>query len=65
MTGRAPGLRILCENGNVDAATEPGGDFFLDASLKDDGVLQALLDKIARSGGPVMLPLNNDLGGIG
>lgn len=65
VTGHAPGLRILCENGNVDAATEPGGEFFLDTSLKDDAILQALLDKIARNGGPVMLPLNTELRDIG
>jgi hypothetical protein len=60
-TGRGAGLRVLCENGQVDAAPEPGSDYFLDANKNDDDILKALLDKIARQGGPVTLPLNSDL----
>jgi hypothetical protein len=65
VTGHAAGLRIFCENGSVDAGTESGGDFFLDANLKDDAVLKALLDKIARQGGAVMLPLSHDFRDVG
>ncbi len=61
VTGHSAGLRILCQNGTVDAQIEPGSDIFLDAALQDDVILREVLDKIARQGGPVMLPLNNDL----
>mgnify|MGYP005836447727 CR=1 FL=1 len=61
LTNRPPGLRILCENGGIDAATEPGGDFFLDTAQQEDQLLKALLLRIAQQGGAVMLPLPHNI----
>lgn len=52
----APGLRILCEKGEVLASTERvGGAILMNTAHKEDEILQAILMKIASSGGPVTL----------
>jgi hypothetical protein len=60
-TGSAAGLQILCQQGLVVAATERGdGTIFLDRTQSDDEVLNAILTRIAQSGGPVMLDLPSE-----
>jgi hypothetical protein len=55
-TGKAAGLRFLCEQGTINASTDPeDGDYFLDNSQPDDVILREILDKIASSGGPLMI----------
>jgi hypothetical protein len=52
----APGLRILCEDGEVIASTERvGSALLMDSSQEEDEILKAILMRIASSGGPVML----------
>jgi hypothetical protein len=59
--GAAPQLRILCENGNVDASTSEGdGMFYLDKTEAEDKLLAQILAKIAAKGGPVFLHLPLD-----
>ena len=54
----APGLRILCEGGEVIVSTERiGGALFLDPSHKRDEILEAILLRIASSGGPVTMSI--------
>lgn len=68
-TGRLPGLRILCQQGELlatptpDAApgTEPGtGLLLLDTAQGEDAVLAALRAEIARQGGPVTINIPFD-----
>jgi hypothetical protein len=59
--GAAPQLRILCENGNVDASTAEGdGMLYLDKTQPEDKLLAQILAKIATQGGPVFLHLPLD-----
>ena len=55
-TGFPPQLRVLCEKGTVVASTErTAGDVFLDNEQKDDAILDAIRESIARQGGPVTI----------
>jgi hypothetical protein len=59
--GAAPQLRILCENGSVDASTAEGdGMLYLDKTQPEDKLLAQILAKIAAQGGPVFLHLPLD-----
>ncbi|MCL4248444.1 MAG: hypothetical protein KJ065_09900 [Anaerolineae bacterium] len=61
-TQRAPGLRILCDNGAITASTEPEGDDLpLDPRQPEDAILQVILQRIANQGGPVALGVPHDM----
>jgi hypothetical protein len=54
----APGLRILCEQGEVIATTERvGSALLMDPAQQEDEILKAILLRIASSGGPVMVSI--------
>jgi hypothetical protein len=57
----APGLRVLCENGVLDAsAIESGSAFYLDETKGEDVVLAAILDEVRKRGGPVTVNLPSE-----
>lgn len=59
--GAAPQLRILCENGTVDASTTDGeGMVYLDKSQSQDKLLAKILANIAAQGGPVFIRIPLD-----
>ena len=59
--GGAPELRILCENGTVNASTAEGeGRLYLDQTLSQDKLLAKILDRIAAQGGPVFINIPMD-----
>jgi hypothetical protein len=52
----APGLRVLCEAGTLDASTQPGqGTLYLDESQPEDKILAAIRAAIEQRGGPVTI----------
>lgn len=54
----APGLRVLCENGTVEASTRPSeGVLYIDMSQPEDKVLANLRAEIAKRGGPVTISI--------
>ncbi|MDX2137631.1 MAG: hypothetical protein SF123_06015 [Chloroflexota bacterium] len=56
------GVRILCESGVVSATIDrSAGDVFLDSAQPTDAILRQILDRIASSGGTVMLHLPHDI----
>lgn len=60
-TGHGAGLRILCENGSVEAFTErQAGDgvYYLDVRKSEDDVFEEIYRRIASMGGPVTLPIS-------
>lgn len=55
----APGVRILCENGEVIASTAPSDrSVFMDSAQNQDEILNAILLRIASSGGPVTMGIS-------
>jgi hypothetical protein len=55
-TGHGAQLRILCENGEVVAGTDPNaGSLYLDDSQRQDAILRTILGEIAKQGGPVTI----------
>ncbi len=59
--GGAPELRILCEQGTVNASTAEGeGRLYLDQTLSQDKLLAKILDHIAAQGGPVSINIPMD-----
>jgi hypothetical protein len=55
----APGLRILCENGAsvIVSARQASGAYYMDRSQSDDSILKAILEQIARNGGPASVSI--------
>ena len=63
-TGYGPRLRILCDNGaSVVASTEASQDVnvMMDADADDDEIMRSIMDQISRNGGPVTLPIHQNL----
>jgi hypothetical protein len=59
--GSGAGLHILCQQGTIIASTDrESGTLFLDRTQSDDEVLNAILARIAQSGGPAMLNLPSE-----
>jgi hypothetical protein len=57
----APQLRILCQQGEITASTDPGDDrYFLDSGDEEDSILAGILAEIARQGGPVVVRIPYD-----
>lgn len=54
LTEFAPGLRILCEQGTLNASARPAsGAVYIDTSQSEDKILAAIRAEIERQGGPV------------
>ena len=61
-TGHGAQLRILCENGDVTASTDPDdeADIFLDKAGREDALLAKIRAQVASKGGPVMISIPID-----
>jgi hypothetical protein len=59
-TGKAPGIRILCQHGIVEASTSSGADVLLDPLQPVDAILKTLLLQMQQQGGPPTLPMSHD-----
>ncbi len=57
-TGYAPQLRLLCEDGEVVASTDPDeGDVYLNSDEPDDKLFAEIRRRVAEQGGPVLAPV--------
>lgn len=61
-TGKPAHVRILCEQGPVYAATEPGEDVdvFIEKAAAEDEILARILAAMKAKGGPVITPMLYD-----